>query len=106
MKLEESINNLKKLVELRKNIRGEIKFDTCICGTKDLETVLQALEKLQKRCKEMIKEKQELRSALLNSIPIEKIENMIKKLNDDGYWDFLEERDLDKTINILQELKE
>ena len=35
--LEEAINNLKKLVELRKNKRGEIKFDTCICGTKDLE---------------------------------------------------------------------
>ena len=26
--LEEAINNLKKLVELRKNKRGEIKFDT------------------------------------------------------------------------------
>ena len=43
--LEESINNLKKLIELRKNKCGKIKFDTCICGTKDLETVLQALPK-------------------------------------------------------------
>ena len=42
-KLEEAKNNLTKLVELRKNKCGEIKFDTCICGTKDLETVLQAL---------------------------------------------------------------
>ena len=44
MDLEESINNLKRLVELRKNKCGEIKFDTCICGTKDLEIVLQALK--------------------------------------------------------------
>lgn len=42
--LEEAKNNLTKLVELRKNKCGEIKFDTCICGTKDLEIVLNALE--------------------------------------------------------------
>ena len=42
--LEEAINNLEKIIRLRKNKCGEIKFDTCICGTKDLETVLQALK--------------------------------------------------------------
>ena len=41
--LEEAINNLEKLMRLRKNKCGEIKFDTCICETKDLETVLKAL---------------------------------------------------------------
>ena len=51
--LEESINNLKKLVELRKNKCGKIKFDTCICGTKDLEIVLQALEDKEKIINEM-----------------------------------------------------
>ena len=52
MDLDESINNLKRLVELRKNKCGEIKFDTCICGTKDLETVLQELENLKEECRQ------------------------------------------------------
>ena len=41
--LEEAIKRLDKLIELRKNKCGEIKFDSCICETRDLETVLQAL---------------------------------------------------------------
>ena len=43
MDLEEAIKNLKKLIKLRKNIRGEITYDTCICSTRDLDIVLQAL---------------------------------------------------------------
>lgn len=35
-----------------------------------------------------------------------KIEDKIKELEKNGYWDFLEERDLEKTINILKELLE
>lgn len=34
------------------------------------------------------------------------IEEQIKKLENDGYWDFLEERDLEKTISILKSLLE
>ena len=66
MKLEESINNLKKLIELRKN-KSSVKYDTCICGTKDLETVLRELEKLRK-----------------DSIPKKKIEDRIKELRLSG----------------------
>ena len=47
-----------------------------------IKTVLQALEKLQKRCKELIKEKQDLTSALLDSIPKKKIEDKIKELKE------------------------
>ena len=39
-------------------------------------------------------------------IPKRKIEKQIKKLEDEGYWDYLEERDLEKTINILKEVLE
>lgn len=53
MGLRKSINNLKRLVELRKSKTGEIKFDTCICGTKDLEIVLQELENREKVIDEM-----------------------------------------------------
>lgn len=41
-----------------------------------------------------------------NSISKEVIEKKIEELNENGYWDYLEERDLEKAINILQELLE
>lgn len=39
-------------------------------------------------------------------IPKRKIEEQIKKLESDGYWDFYENVDLEKTINILKQLLE
>lgn len=35
-----------------------------------------------------------------------KIEDKINELNENGYWDFLESRDLELTIQILKELLE
>lgn len=35
---------------------------------------------------------------------VEKIKNKINELKENGYWDFIEERDYDKAIEILQEL--
>lgn len=40
---QEAVNRLKNLVDLRKNVRNEIKYDTCICATKDLDTILGVL---------------------------------------------------------------
>ena len=34
----------------------------------------------------------------------EAIREKIKEIDENGYWDFLEERDCEKTINILKEL--
>ena len=45
---EQAVENLEKLVKLRKNIRGEITHDTCICGTSDLDTGLKLINKLKK----------------------------------------------------------
>ena len=45
---KESIKNLTKLVELRKNKAGEIKHDTCICSTRELETILNLIQNKQK----------------------------------------------------------
>lgn len=45
---KEAIESLKKLVQLRKNKRGEIKHDTCIYSTKDLEIILNLIQKQQK----------------------------------------------------------
>ena len=80
MKLEEAINNLKKLVELRKN-KSNVKYDTCICGTKDLETLLQALENKDKQIKELkaLNKMQEYRINEMD-IPKKKIEDKIKEI--------------------------
>ena len=47
--------------------------------------------------KRVLKENEELKN---------KKEKTIKKIENDGYWDFLEERDLEKTISILKSLLE
>lgn len=39
-------------------------------------------------------------------IPVSLVEETIKKLKENGYWNYLEERDLETTIEILQELLE
>ena len=49
VEIEEAKNRLKQLIRLRKNKCGQIKYDSCICGTKDLETILQELNNLQKK---------------------------------------------------------
>ena len=76
MELEETIQSykeLKKHKELIKNIDTNFFFEFA-------ETVLQELEKLQKHCKEMMKEKQELTSALLDSVPKKKVEELVSHL--------------------------
>lgn len=50
---EQAVENLEKLVKLRKNIRGEITHDTCICGTSDLDTGLKLINKLKKENEEL-----------------------------------------------------
>lgn len=44
----EAIDNLEKLVNLRKS-KNTIKHDTCICGTLDLDTVLSLLKQKDKQ---------------------------------------------------------
>lgn len=39
-------------------------------------------------------------------IPVSLVEETIKKLKENGYWNYLEERDLETTIEILRELLE
>ena len=107
MELKE-VKRLKKFIKEKKRENWEITYNRNDDLLKDLETVLQELEKLQKRCKELIEEKQELTSALLDSIPKEKIEDKItywnKRLNDDERLDWILR---DKCIiNVLQELLE
>lgn len=89
---EEVIKRLEKLVELRKNKAEQIKYDNCICGTEDLETVLNMLKEKDKRIKEL---EEENRIYVLNGnnvkleiyikdnyIPKQKLKDLIKLLED------------------------
>lgn len=40
----EAIDRLKELVKLRKDKTNTIKHDTCICGTRDLDTLLSLIK--------------------------------------------------------------
>ena len=68
--------------------------------------ILDLLEKQQKEIEEL-KSKTQIISPLYvkeNYLPKEAIRKKIKEIDENGYWDFLEERDCEKTINILKEL--
>ena len=70
------------------------------------KTVLNLLEKQQKEIEEL-KSKTQIISPLYikeNYLPKEAIKEKIKEIDENGYWDFLEERDCEKTINILKKL--
>ena len=57
---------------------------------KNVEIITNLIEKLQKEAD--------------NYIPKDKVREKINELVENGYWDFLEERDLEKVIDILKEL--
>lgn len=59
---KEAINNLTKLVELRKNKAGEIKHDTCICSTRELETILNLIQSKHKEIQKKDKQIDEMAS--------------------------------------------
>lgn len=42
----------------------------------------------------------------VNYIPVSLVEETIEELKENGYWNYLEKRDLETTIEILQELLE
>lgn len=72
------------------------------------------IEKLQKENEELkklhIQDNKHLDFIMENSIPVQKVKDKIKELKKDEtnkYYDmFLEERDLENTIQVLQELIE
>ena len=69
-------------------------------------TIEEIIDKQQKEIKEL-KSKTQIISPLYikeNYLPKEAIRKKIKEIDENGYWDFLEERDCEKTINILKEL--
>ena len=81
-----------------------------------IETVLKSLEDYKKENENIkkillyeIEYRQKLEEDLYQScsnyvVPKDKIKGLIEQLEKEGYWNFLEERDLDITKNILKDL--
>ena len=100
----DELNNLEKANEFA-NLTfiygGKIVFtsEQLKCYQKAVEKIIQKNEQLEKyyECE---------RNLLDSYIPKQKIIEELKKLDKDGYWDFLEERDLEKTKQILQKILE
>ncbi len=110
MELEEAINRLKQLIEIRKSRRICIDFDTCICGTKDIEIVLQALEDKEKTIADDAEDEiTRFKKVILKDyIPKKKIEDKLDKLVKE-YKEELEKNSIKAfilkcQIEILQEL--
>lgn len=77
------------------------------------KTVLNLIEKLQKENEKLKNDYENLSNSVVvknhyikNSIPIQKVKDLIEELKENGYWNYLEERDLETTIEILKKLLE
>lgn len=64
-KEEEAINSLEKLINIRKNKAGQIKYDNCICSTTDLETVLNMIKEKNAEIEKYKKKNKELSNQIL-----------------------------------------
>ena len=64
----------------------------------------EAVRKIIERNEQLEKYYQCERNLLDSYIPKSKVVDALKKLDKDGYWDFLNERDLEKCCDILKEL--
>lgn len=62
---EETINRLEKLINIRKNKAGQIKYDNCICSTTDIETVLNLLKEKDAEIDKYKRKNKELSNQLL-----------------------------------------
>lgn len=70
---EETINRLEKLINIRKNKAGQIKYDNCICSTTAIETVLNMLKEKDKEI--------DLMAEQLIGLPVNKIKQDFEKPN-------------------------
>lgn len=77
----------------------------------DLRVFIKLIEKLQKENEELKNDYENLSNSVVvknhyikNSIPIQKVKDLIEELKENGYWNYLEERDLETTIEILKKI--
>ena len=95
-------------------LNRELYIDNCnLVNVNDLSTVLNLIAKLQKENKELKQENKKIKYFSSNLfiddyIPKQVVKDKIKEIEEDKecyYYDwFLEERDIEKTINILEKI--
>lgn len=86
---EETINRLEKLINIRKNKAGQIKYDNCICSTTAIETILNMLKEkdteIEKLKQDLIIRKKDrqidLMAEQLIGLPVNKIKQDFEKPN-------------------------
>ena len=94
--------DLKEIEESHRKENGELRE-----RVKQLEEENKTLnERNQYLVKYRAKLEKELYESNENYIPVSLVEEKIEELKENGYWNYLEERDLETTIDILQELLE
>lgn len=104
----------KKAIEYSKNCLMKITLGIdCEFDVNILDTLLNIIKKLKKESEELKNQEATARkiNELLvqrysNSISVQKVKEKIEELKENGYWNYLEERDLETTIEVLQELLE
>lgn len=104
----------RKAINRLKLLNRELYIDNCnLVNVNDLSTVLNLIAKLQKENKELKQENKKIKYFSSNLfiddyIPKQVVKDKIKEIEEDKecyyyYW-FLEERDIEKTINILEKI--
>ena len=110
MELEEAIKLLREMqsnaLESYNNLRGNYRDVKAKDKAEAIETVLEALEKLQQDNYKLDRENQQLFESQINSIPKKKIEDKIKELKNKKTKDIHVEYAYMTQINTLQELLE
>lgn len=124
---EETINRLEKLINIRKNKAGQIKYDNCICSTTAIETILNMLKEKDAEINKYKRKNKELSNQLLKiykeqdnyNARIEKKDKMIDLLIDyidtlSEYYtraegknnEFCDEKCIDKNIDCYDCIKQ
>ncbi len=102
---EETINRLEKLINIRKNKAGQIKYDNCICSTTAIETILNMLKEKDKKIEYYKKQKDydmQFRHELLEQIRCLNLDNAEKDAKIEKYKKLLADNLAKGLNNSLQ----
>lgn len=101
--------DIKILEELRKEL-GLYANEKQVKQGIALEHLIKAYKELEENNSLLIQQnityKRNIHDLKNKNIPVSLVEEKIEELKENGYWNYLEKRDLEITIEILQELLE
>lgn len=106
------MNNMEEDIDILKELRKELGLYANKNKIKQgiaLEHLIKAYKELEEENRIFALEGSRVRLKIhidKNYIPVSLVEETIEKLKENGYWDYLEERDLETTIEVLQKLLE